>query len=103
MTGFKQFIREQGIVGFAIAFILGGAVTKLVTAFVTDLVQPLINVVLGGAAGLKTVSFTIFEAKFLVGDFIFAVIDFVVIAAVIYWGFRYFRLDRLDIKKDQPK
>ena len=46
MKGFIDFIRERGVVGFAIAFILGGAITKLVASLVTDIVNPILGVVL---------------------------------------------------------
>ena len=40
MRGFLNFIREQGVVGLAIGFILGGAISKLVAALVNDLINP---------------------------------------------------------------
>ena len=42
MKGFLDFIREQGVVGLAVGFILGGAVSKLVTAIITDIVNPIL-------------------------------------------------------------
>ena len=47
MKGFLDFIREQGVVGLAVGFILGGAVSKLVASLVNDLINPLLGAALG--------------------------------------------------------
>lgn len=100
MKGFIHFIREQGVVGLAVGFILGGAVSKVVSAVVTDLVNPLLGVVLGAAGNLKEYYFSVGTAKIMYGDLISVVIDFLVIAAVVYYGVKMLRLDRLDKKKE---
>lgn len=97
--GFLDFIREQGVVGLAVGFILGGAVSKLVSAIVNDLVNPLLGVALGGAQALKDQSMQIGGIKVLWGDFISNFIDFVIIAAVVYIGYKLLKLDKLDKKK----
>lgn len=97
--GFIQFIREQGVVGLAIGFILGGAISKVVSALVTDIINPLIGLALGKTGGLKTLAFSVGEVEFLFGDFISVVIDFLIIAAVVYFGFKMLRIDRLDKPK----
>jgi len=53
MKGFMDFIREQGVVGLAVGFILGGAVSKLVASLVTDIINPIIGIALGVVGGLK--------------------------------------------------
>lgn len=100
MKGFIEFIREQGVVGLAVGFILGGAVSKVVTALVTDIINPLLGAALGGAGGIKTASFSIGEAEILYGDMIAVIIDFIVIALVVYFGVKLLRLDKLDKKKE---
>ncbi|OGG09558.1 hypothetical protein A2154_01360 [Candidatus Gottesmanbacteria bacterium RBG_16_43_7] len=52
MKGFINFIREQGVVGLAVGFILGGAVSKLVASLVNDIINPVIGVILGMAGNL---------------------------------------------------
>lgn len=99
MRGFVDFIREQGVVGLAVGFILGGAVSKVVTALVTDIVNPLLSVALGATGGLKTAYFSIGEAKILYGDLISVTIDFLVVAMVVYFGVKAIGLDRLDKPK----
>ncbi len=98
MKGFISFIRKQGIVGFATGFIVGGSVTKVVTAFVNDLVNPLLGLVLGFTKDLSASSFKIGEAEIKWGDFLVNLIDFFVLAFVVYMGFKLLRLDRLDHK-----
>jgi len=100
MKGFIDFIREQGVVGLAVGFILGGAVSKVVTAVITDIVNPLLGIVLGAAGGLKTASFGIGSAQILYGDLISAIIDFLAVALVVYYGLKAIGLDKLDKKKE---
>ena len=49
LEGFLTFVREQGVVGLAVGFILGGAVVKVVAALVADIVSPLLGLLLGSA------------------------------------------------------
>lgn len=102
MTGFLNFIREQGVVGLAVGFILGGAVSKVVTAVVEDLINPLVGLALGSAEGLKTASVDIGSAKLLYGAFVSTMIDFLIIALVVYFGVKMLKLDKLDKPKDAP-
>lgn len=99
MKGFLNFIREQGVVGLAVGFLLGGAVSKFVTAFITDLINPILGVILGMAGSLKDAYFSIGPVKFLYGDFLSSLIDFLVVAFVVYFAVKLLRLDRLDKKK----
>ncbi|MEK7187320.1 MAG: MscL family protein [Patescibacteria group bacterium] len=100
MKGFIDFIREQGVVGLAVGFILGGAVSKVVTALVTDIINPLLGLVLGSVGGLKTAAINVGEAKILYGDLLSVIIDFLVVALVVYYGVKMIGLDRLDKKKE---
>lgn len=84
--------------GLAVGFILGGAVSKLVSAFVTDLINPLLGVALGAVGGLKGASLAVGPATFLYGDLISVTIDFVIVASVVYFGVKLLHLDE-HIKK----
>lgn len=99
MKGFLDFIREQGVVGLAVGFILGGAVSKVVSALVADIINPILGIVLGAAGGIKTASINIGSAAILYGDLISVIVDFIVIALVVYFGVRIIGLDKLDKKK----
>ena len=101
MHGFIHFIRKQGVVGLAVGFILGGAISKLVSAIVTDIVNPLLGLLINRVGNLSEASISIGTSAILWGDLVSVAIDFVVIAAVVYWGVHGLGLDQLD-KKDQP-
>jgi large conductance mechanosensitive channel len=85
MRGFKAFLLRGNVVDLAIAVVIGVAFAAVVTAFVKDLVTPLIAAV-GGKPDLATLYFTVNNAKFLYGDFIDAVLAFIIIAAVVYFA-----------------
>lgn len=101
MKGFITFIREQGVVGLAVGFILGGAISKFVTSLVNDLINPLVGIFIGRAGELKKIYFQIGPAKVMWGSFASSFIDFLIIALVVYFGVRVFGLDKLDKKKDK--
>ena len=98
MSGFINFIRKQGIVGLAVGFILGGAVSKVVGALVEDIINPILGIVLGKTGSLATASLTIGTVEILWGHFIGVIIDFFVIALVVYYGVKGLKLDQLDKK-----
>jgi len=99
MKGFISFIREQGVVGLAVGFILGGSVSKVVTSLVNDIVNPFIGIFLGRAGELRGAYLQIGPSKILWGSFLNSSIDFLTVALVVYFGVKIFRLDRLDKKK----
>lgn len=80
---FKAFLLKQNVMSLAIAFILGVAVGKVVTALVTDLIMPIIGLV-SPSTEWRAWALTVGTQKFLVGDFLGAVVDFVIIALVIF-------------------
>ncbi|MBU0625327.1 MscL family protein [Patescibacteria group bacterium] len=94
MKEFLNFIRGQGVVGLAIGFILGGSINKVISSLVSDIIQPLIGLVLGSAAGLNAVRI----GPVLFGHFLTVLIDFIIVAAVVFFLFKKMRLDRLDKK-----
>jgi len=99
MKGFIDFIREQGVVGLAVGFILGGAISKVTSALVTDIINPILSFVLGSTQGFKSASIDLGSSKILYGDLIGVVVDFIAIALVVYFGVKMIGLDKLDKKK----
>lgn len=97
---FLNFIRERGVVGLAVGFMLGGAISKLVAALVNDLINPLVGLLLPGGDNLADKSFHIHSATVMWGDFVKVTIDFLVVALVVYLGLRLLRIGR---PKDQKK
>ncbi|MCL4363758.1 MscL family protein [Patescibacteria group bacterium] len=84
MKGFVEFLKEKIVVGFAIGFIMAGAVSKLVTALVTDIINPILGLILSKTKSLESMYLQIAGAKILWGDFISALIDFLIISFVVY-------------------
>lgn len=89
-------MRERGVAGFAIGFILGGAAQKLVQAFMDDIVNPMPGLFLGRAETL-----TEYEVNgFKVGDFISVLINFFILCVVVYVVFKLLHLEKLDKSKE---
>src|SRR5713226_3144606 len=84
LSGFRQFLLRGNVVDLAVAVIIGVAFGGVVTAFVKDLLTPLIAA-LGGQPDFAALTFTINNSKFLYGEFINAVVSFIIVAAVIYF------------------
>jgi len=99
MKGFLEFIREQGVMGLAVGFILGGAVSKVVSALVQDVINPVVGILLGAAGNLAEYKFTVGGADLMWGHFLTVFIDFMIIAAVVYFGVKGLKLDQIDKKK----
>jgi len=97
--GFIQFIREQGVVGLAIGFILGGAVSRVVASLTSDIINPLVGLAIGSIGNLSEVTWGVVQ----LGSFLTVVIDFFILAAVVYWGFKGFGLDTLDVPKQKAQ
>lgn len=100
MQGFIHFIRTQGVVGLAIGLILGAAVSELVKSLIDSFVNPILGLVLGSATGLKTASFALGSATITYGAFLNTLINFVVIAGVVYFGVKKLGLDKIDKSKE---
>lgn len=96
LSGFIDFVRKQGVAGLAIGFILGGAISKLVTAIVEDLINPIIGIFMGKVANLANATLTIGPASIHWGDFVSVLIDFLVVAGVVYFGFKALKLEKID-------
>jgi large conductance mechanosensitive channel len=84
MKGFREFILRGNVIDLAIAVVIGTAFSSVVAALVKDLITPLIAAI-GGQPDFSAISFTINNSKFLIGDFINALLSFLIIAAVVYY------------------
>ena len=80
---FTAFLNKHKVVGLAVAFIIGAAASKLVSALVADIVMPIIAAVLPNG-DWRAFVLQAGPAKLLVGDFAGALIDFAIIALVIF-------------------
>jgi len=84
LKGFKAFLLRGNVVDLAVGVVIGIAFGVVITAFVKDLVTPLIAA-LGGKPDFANLYFTVNNSKFLYGDFLNALLAFALIAAVIYF------------------
>jgi large conductance mechanosensitive channel len=82
--GFRQFLLRGNVVDLAVGVVVGAAFGATVTAFTKDLLTPLIAAV-AGKPDFSAWTFTINGSKLLPGDFVNAVISFLIIAAAVYY------------------
>jgi large conductance mechanosensitive channel len=105
ITQFFDFLKTFGIIGLAIAFVIGQASSKLITALVEDIINPLIGLFLPSgsleqlSAKITGVSGAISEFRY--GDFIANIIDFLIIALVVFVAYK--ALSKYKIVEDKSK
>ncbi len=104
LQGFTNFVREQGVIGLAVGFVLGAQVKVLVDQLVTSFISPLLALALPGKENsLVEKSFSLSwagkTAVFTWGAFAFQFISFLIVALVVYEIVHLLKLDRLDKKK----
>jgi large conductance mechanosensitive channel len=84
LKGFRTFVFRGNVLDLAVAVVIGGAFGTVVTALVKDLITPLLAAIVG-KPDFSALGFTVNGSRFPVGDFINAVVAFVLIAAAIYF------------------
>jgi large conductance mechanosensitive channel len=84
LKGFGQFLMRGNVVDLAVAVVIGAAFGAIVTALVKDLITPLVAAIFG-KPDFAAIAFTINNSRFGVGDFINAAVNFLLIAAAIYF------------------
>lgn len=84
LKGFREFIMRGNVVDLAVAVVIGTAFTAVVTALVKDLLTPLIAAIFG-KPDFSNLTFRVNKSTFHYGDFINAAINFVLIAAAVYF------------------
>jgi large conductance mechanosensitive channel len=82
-NGFKQFVLRGNVIDLAVAVVVGAAFTAVVNALVKDLLTPLIAAI-GGKPDFSAIAFTVNGSKFLIGEFVNAIISFLLVALTIY-------------------
>jgi large conductance mechanosensitive channel len=84
IKGFKEFILKGNVVDLAVGVVIGVAFGAVVTALVKDIITPFIAAI-GGKPDFSKLSFTINNSVFMIGDFLNALVSFIIVAAVIYF------------------
>ena len=84
LQGFKQFILKGNVVDLAVGIVIGASFTAVVTALVKDIITPFIGLI-GGQPNFSAIAITFNHNKILIGDFLSAILSFLINAAVIYF------------------
>jgi large conductance mechanosensitive channel len=84
MKGFKEFMLRGNVVELAVAVVMGAAFTAVVTAFVKDLLTPLIAAIVG-APDFSAIALTINGSKLMIGDFLNALFAFLMVGIAVYF------------------
>ena len=84
LSGFKQFILRGNVVDMAVGVVIGAAFASVVGAFTKDLLTPLIAALVG-KPDFSSISFAIHGSVFALGDFLNALISFLLVAAAVYF------------------
>lgn len=101
MKEFREFIAKGDVMSMAVGIIIGGAFTSIVNSLVGDIITPLLGIITGGI-DFTGVSITVGEAQIMVGNFIQAVIVFLLTAFVIFVIMKVFNSfqDKLKAKEE---
>ena len=84
LKGFKQFLLRGNVIDLAVAVVIGTAFGAVVTALVKDLITPLIAAIVG-KPDFSAIKFTVNTSTFLIGDFVNALVGFVLVASAVYF------------------
>ncbi|MFI6678090.1 large conductance mechanosensitive channel protein MscL [Kribbella sp. NPDC050470] len=85
LKGFKEFIMRGNVVDLAVAVVIGAAFGQVVTAIVDNLINPLIAAIFGKPDISGVLTFTINNAKFSIGAVLQEILNFLFVAAAIYF------------------
>jgi large conductance mechanosensitive channel len=80
---FKEFVMRGNVLDLAVAVIIGGAFGKIITSLVNDILMPLIGLLMGGV-DFSSLAFTVGDAVVTWGNFIQAIVDFLIVAIIIF-------------------
>lgn len=84
MKRFREFMLRGNVVDLAVAVVMGAAFGAVVTALVKDLITPLIAAIVG-SPDFSGIVFTVNNSKFMIGEFVNAIVSFVLIGAAVYF------------------
>ena len=102
---FFDFLKTFGIIGLAIAFVLGQAASGLVTAFVNDIIDPIIGLFLPAGSlesmAVKVTNLAGSTTEFKYGDLISNLIDFIIVALLVFLAYK--QLSKYKLVEDKTK
>lgn len=94
---FRDFVAKGNVLDLAVAVIIGGAFGAIVTSLVNDIIMPIIGIILGGR-DFSALAITVGEAAITYGNFIQAIVNFLIIAFVLFLIVRAAN----NMKKEEP-
>ena len=98
---FMDFLAKFSVIGLAIAFVIGQAASKLITAFVNDIITPLIGLLEPNVGDLNKIQLAIGNSVFSYGDLISNGINFLIIALIVFLAYK--QLSKFGLMKDPVK
>jgi len=98
MREFMAFLKQYGVIGLAIAVIIGVKVTGLVTALVDGIVMPIVTFFIPGGAW-RTATLNVGPVRFLLGPVLGATLDLLVVAWLVYWFSKKILKEETVVKK----
>ena len=99
LSEFKEFISRGDAMSMAIGIIIGGAFTAIVTSLVNDIITPILGIIIGGL-DFTGITVSVGDSRILIGNFVQAVIVFLLTALVIFSIMKAF--NKLQRKKEEP-
>lgn len=104
VTGFTEFLREQNVISIGIGLVLGIQIKAVVDTVMASLVNPITQLLLPGQEELSKKSFVLSldgkQVDIGWGAVVYSLFTFVLVAVIIYGGYKLLRLDKLAKKKD---
>jgi large conductance mechanosensitive channel len=98
MKEFIDFLKQYGVVGLAIAVIIGGKLNDLVKAMVDGILMPIVTAFIPGGEW-RTAVVNVGPVKFVFGPFIGALIDFIIVAFLVFWASKKILKEEVVTKK----
>jgi large conductance mechanosensitive channel len=85
LSDFKKFVLRGNVVDLAVAVVVGVAFTAMITAFVADLITPLVAAIFG-KPNFSSLTFTLNHSQFKYGSFLNALVSFLIVATVVFFA-----------------
>ena len=101
LSEFKEFISRGDVISMAIGIIIGGAFTAIVNSLVGDIITPLLGAVIGGL-DFTGIAITVGDSQIMVGNFIQAIIVFLLTSLVIFSLMKVFNTFMKKKEEEEP-
>lgn len=101
ISGFRDFINKGNVLDLAVGVIIGGAFSDIVKSFINNIISPIIGCFT--VDGFRGLTIPIFKANIGIGDFLMDVINFIIMAFVVYLIVKVFNKFKREKPKEEPK